>query len=222
MSVYIPSSGPGDWQQFLAEPEKQWRDGYSAKSLAESWEGARGIPREVEALLEAIESEPRLLFAFPEHKVPLPGSSRGESQNDIFAMVRTRCSTISVTIEGKVDEPFDRRLSDWLKNASPGKLQRLNFLAASLGLDAAMIPGTIHYQLLHRTVSALIEADRFKADAAAMIVHSFSPTRKWFEAYAAFCRLLGIEPEPDRLYLAQTPTNRPLYVGWACGDLARL
>lgn len=137
-------------------------------------------------------------------------------------MVRTRSLTTSVTIEGKVDEAFDRRLSDWLKNASPGKLEMLNFLAASLGLDAAMIPGTVHYQLLHRTVSALIEAGRFKADAAAMIVHSFSPTRKWFEAYAASCRLFGIEPQPDRLYLAQTATNRPLYVGWACGDLARL
>jgi len=30
--VYIPSSGPDDWQQFLAEPEKQWRRGGSSHS----------------------------------------------------------------------------------------------------------------------------------------------------------------------------------------------
>jgi hypothetical protein len=32
--VYIPATKPEDWQNLLADPEKQWRDGYSAKSLA--------------------------------------------------------------------------------------------------------------------------------------------------------------------------------------------
>lgn len=219
MPFYVPTDGAEAWRRFLAEPEKQWRDGYSAKALAECWEGKQGIPAEVCLLLEEIAPEPSLLFAFPEHKVPLPGSSRGESQNDIFAFVRAGSSTVAVMIEGKVDESFDRQLGKWLKNASPGKLQRLDFLATSLGLEAASIPDTIHYQLLHRTVSALIEAERFKADAAAMIVHSFSPTKKWFDAFVAFGRLLGIEAEPDRLYLAQTSTSRPLYLGWASGTL---
>lgn len=220
MSFYLPTEGADAWRRFLAEPDKQWRDGYSAKSLAECWEDARGIPAEVGALLETIAPDPRLLFAFPEHKVALPGSSRGESQNDIFAFVRSGPSTVAVMIEGKVNESFDRRLSDWLRNASPGKLERFAYLASSLGLDETSIPGDIHYQLLHRTVSALIEADRFKADAAAMIVHSFSSTKKWFDAFAAFCGLLGIEAEPDRLYLAKTQTSRPLYLGWASGNLA--
>ncbi|WP_230279331.1 hypothetical protein [Croceicoccus sp. Ery15] len=221
MPFYVPTEGADAWRKFLAEPDKQWRDGYSAKSLAECWEDARGIPTEVGALLETIAPAPRLLFALPEHKVALPGSSRGESQNDIFAFVRAGPSTVAVMIEGKVDESFDRQLTDWLRNASPGKIERLSYLASSLGLDAASIPGTIHYQLLHRTVSALIEADRYKADAAAMIVHSFSPTRKWFDAFAAFCWLLGIEAEPGRLYLAKTQTSKPLYLGWASGKPAR-
>lgn len=217
VTIYIPTSGTGDWQHLLAEPELHWRDGYSAKMLAECWEAAKGIPQEVIRLLEDIAPDPRLLFAFPEHKVPLPGASRGASQNDIFAFVRAGHLTVAVMVEGKVDESFDRRLGDWLKNASPGKLERLDYLAKMLGLNVQDIPATVHYQLLHRTVSALIEAERYKADAAATIVHSFSPTAKWFDAFAAFSALLGIDPQPGKLYRATTATCRPLYLGWAKG-----
>ena len=28
--ILTPSSGPDDWQQFLADPQKQWKRGYSA------------------------------------------------------------------------------------------------------------------------------------------------------------------------------------------------
>jgi hypothetical protein len=39
----------------------------------------------------------------------------------------------------------------------------------------------------------LIEAERFCAGHALMLVHSFSQTHEWFEDYAAFARLLGCE-----------------------------
>jgi hypothetical protein len=31
--ILIPASSPEDWKKFLAEPEKQWKSGYSARSL---------------------------------------------------------------------------------------------------------------------------------------------------------------------------------------------
>ena len=47
--IYIPSAGPDSWQQFLADPQKRRRTGYSAKSLAYSWEeagdGETGVDR---------------------------------------------------------------------------------------------------------------------------------------------------------------------------------
>jgi hypothetical protein len=36
----VPTRGPADWQAWLADPEKHWKDGRSAKMLAEAWEGA--------------------------------------------------------------------------------------------------------------------------------------------------------------------------------------
>ena len=130
--------------------------------------------------------------------VPLRGSHRGASQSDLFALVRAGGKTFAVTIEGKVCEPFDKPLGAWLVNASQGKRDRLDFICDLLGLQQPM-PDDVHYQLLQRTAAAVIEARRFKTDAAAMIVHSFSATGKWFDAFERFAALFGARPERDRL-----------------------
>ena len=100
--ILIPSSGPDDWQQFLADPQKQWKRGYSAMAAALSWEAAPGLPPEIAALLG---QDVHLLLAIPEHKVALPGGRR-KSQCDVFALARDRDQTIAAAIEAKVNEPF--------------------------------------------------------------------------------------------------------------------
>jgi hypothetical protein len=44
---YIPTKGPLSWKELLADPEKQWRTGYSARSLAYCWEVAQGFSKSV-------------------------------------------------------------------------------------------------------------------------------------------------------------------------------
>jgi len=41
--IYIPTTKPEDWQSLLADPEKHWRKGYSAKALAYCWQEADGV-----------------------------------------------------------------------------------------------------------------------------------------------------------------------------------
>jgi hypothetical protein len=161
-------------------------------------------------------TNPELLLALPEHKVPLPGSGRGESQSDVFAIIRAGDKTFAATIEGKVDEPFGNRVCEWLQDASPRKRQRLTFICERLGL-AQPLPDDIYYQLLHRTAAAVIEANRFKTNAACMIVHSFSPSAKWYEAFERFASLLGVHAERSSL-LSVPGRSPPLDVGWAVGD----
>lgn len=83
---------------------------------------------------------------------------------------------------------------------SAGKLKRLNYLCRMLDLDE---PAThdLWYQLLHRTVSALIEAERFNAPHALMLVHSFSQTHERFEDYRAFVERMGVSGavEPNQI-----------------------
>ena len=153
---------------------------------------------------------------FPEWKVPLPGGVR-PSQNDVWVLAGSRNELVSIAIEGKVDEPFDRPLETWKADASPGKQKRLEFLVSCLGLDSEP-PGHIWYQLVHRTASAVIEAERFGANAAVMLIHTFSPTDQWFPEYREFSRLFGIDAEIGVLGTTSARNEMPLYLGWVHGN----
>jgi hypothetical protein len=80
------------------------------------------------------------------------------------------------------------------------------------------VPDAIRYQLLHRTVSALLIAEQFNAVAAVMIVQSFSPTDRWFEDFEAFARLFGAAVSAGQLGRLGEFNGTPLYVGWCKGD----
>jgi hypothetical protein len=72
-----------------------------------------------------------------------------------------------------VDEAFDETVSDWLarraaeqmkrgrpKEPSAQAQERLAYLCRLLALEERHV-GDLRYQLLHRTASALLEAERF-------------------------------------------------------------
>ncbi len=213
--ILVPTRSPDDWRALLADPETQWRAGYSAMSAALSWQAAQGLPPEIATLLGP---DAELLLAIPEHKVKLPGKGR-ESQCDVFALVRSNDQTIALAVEAKVAEPFGPTVGDWLVAASPGKITRLTALCELLGCPYPTPPG-LRYQLFHRTAAAVIEAARFKTDRAAMIVQSFTPDHTWFEDFAAFCRYLGHTPTPGAPVQHTLPTGKTLTLGWATGTLA--
>jgi hypothetical protein len=195
--VYVPSSGPDDWQQFLAEPEKQWRRGFSARTVAHSWESANGLPPEVEALFvnSGVDGfqEVELLIAIPEHKVPLPPIRGHPSQNDVFALAKGAHGQLIALTE------------------------REEFLRAKLGLKDRAI-GSIRYQLMHRLASALLEAERFNAGHAALIVHSFSQQDEWFDDFSSFLALYGAKGHIGELVTLGVLGQVPAYAGWARGE----
>jgi len=166
-------------------------------------------------LLNPIVGEVEPLIIVPEHKTPLPGGRR-ESQSDVFMLARHANGTMACTIEGKVDEPFGPTVGQQMIDASSGQKQRMEYLCHRLRLTTC--PDQIHYQLLHRTVSALIEADRFHASDAAMIVHSFSPTERWFDAFTAFVELLGGSTPRVGEPIVLPNAGKRLILGWAKGD----
>ena len=220
----VPTSGVADWKKRLADPEKHWRSGYSAKALAHAWEEAGGFPPEISALF-AHSGEPRfrkidLLLAIPEYDVPLPGGQH-PSQNDIFALARVSAGLMTIMVEGKVAEPFGPTLEEWRKEASAGKEERFRFLVSKLGLKT-LLPAGIRYQLLHRAASAVIEAERYLAHDAVMLVHAFgrngAPDPVSFADYAAFARLFGSKAENGKLIRLGTIANVTLWAGWVRGD----
>jgi hypothetical protein len=171
----------------LADPTKQWKSGYSAKALAHCWQEADGFPESVRAVFSVFGvpfADAELVLAIPEHRVALPGGSRA-SQTDLFALAHSGSDLISIAVEGKVAEAFDATVGEWLdrraaeqakrhrtRQPSAQARRRLAFLCELLQLEEGDILD-LRYQLLHRTAAAILEAQRFAAHHALMLVHLF-------------------------------------------------
>ncbi len=220
--IYIPSGGTADWRRLLAEPGKQWQPGKSALELAASWESARntgrGLPAEIAACLdtEAILRGADLLVCFPEHQVHLEGGGH-PSQNDLWALLRTTTGTASLALEAKAGEPLDKLVKDWLPvgNQRSGKPVRLAALQSILSIKDKDVSG-IRYQLLHRAASALLEARRFHAESAVLIVQSFDrkdDEESWRD-FVRFGERLGVAPIEGTLHRIPVQTEVPFYMGW--------
>ncbi|MFC2966807.1 DUF6946 family protein [Acidimangrovimonas pyrenivorans] len=210
--IYVPTRGPSDWRALLGDPEKHWKAGYSAMAAARSWETAKGVPPEIAKIMGPA---PDLLLAIPEHKVPLPGRGAA-SQCDVFALIRDREETVSLAVEAKVAEPFDKPIGEWLRDGSDGRRTRLAAICDLLG--CGLPPGDLYYQLFHRTAAAVIEARRFGTDAAAMIVQSFSQEHLWFDQFSAFCAFLGVDAAREKRLTRDLPGGGNLILGWATGE----
>jgi hypothetical protein len=219
--IFIPAKQPEDWRPLLTEPDKHWQDGHPAKLLAFSWHFNEGFPAEIGHIFAnsdfAIFREAELLLAIPKHKVPLPGGGT-PSQNDLFVLAKGVGQLIAIAVEGKVAGPFGPLVVDVFRTPSDDKNSRLAFLCKTLGLKPDRIQ-PIRYQLLHRLASAVIEAEKFNARNALMLVHSFSPTDEGFIDFQKFADLYNAKTEPDKIVSVGRVNNIDLYLGWVKGEV---
>ena len=216
--IFIPATKTEDWQQLLADPEKHWKMGFSARAMAHCWQEANGIPEDVQNVLSQAPAFKELesLIIIPEHQVPLPGGTR-PSQNDCWVLARTSHDLVSISVEGKVSETFGPTIGEWYSNPSEGKTDRLKYLCSQIGLNY-IPPDDIRYQLLHRTASAVIEANRFFAKYAVMVVHSFSQEVEWIEDYMKFAGLFGVNADKNTIVSAGNTKGVDLYLAWVTGN----
>lgn len=217
--ILLPANKPEDWQPHLGDPQKHWKSGHSAKTLAYCWQEAQGFPKEVESVFKAAGKpfsglEPLLIL--PEHKVSLPGGLTA-SQSDIWVLAKSENQFFSIAVEGKVSESFGGPINQWLYEESKGKQERLEFLLKKLEIPSDF-DKTIRYQLLHRTASAVIEAERFLASHAMVIIHSFSPTNEWFEDFAKFVSLFGATPKVNSIVSTKLSNEMLLHFAWIHGN----
>ena len=214
--IYVPAKGIKDWKSLLAQPEKHWKDNYSAKLLAESWQNAKGFPEKVESLFKSqpngIFENLKMTFGIPEYKVNLPGGLQA-SQSDLFVLARTNVELIPIMIEGKVDEHFGPFMSEWSKEMSAGKKKRLEFLRNLLNLVDVNICD-VRYQLLHRTASAILTAKNYHAKKAVVLIHSFSSTNQSFDDYARFLTLYKLKAKVDEIVGPVVLDGIMTYWGW--------
>jgi hypothetical protein len=155
------------------------------------------------------------LLIIPEYKIPLPGGAR-DSQSDVFVLARGNDALVAIVVEGKVDEPFGPTVGQKRADPTAGLDERYAFLLRCLGLEQAA--DSIRYQLLHRAASAVLAAEEFFAPYAVMLVHSFSPSDKWFEDFAQFAEMFGKRPKLGEVLAATRCGKTDLFLGWCKGD----
>jgi len=217
--IYVPTDGIDSWRNLLPN-NKQWKDTFSAKELAKAWEGANGFPTEVKRIFTKsgidLFQDIDILYAFPEFKVPIAGGNK-PSQNDLYVLAKGAKGIVVIMVEGKVREDFGPLVK--AKIAKGQAKERLDFLKGKLKINNTINIDDIHYQLLHRTVSAILEAERVGAKAALMLVHSFDPNRSHFNDFAQFVSLYGVKAVPDKIIgpIIVTDSSIPVYLGWCSG-----
>ncbi len=155
-----------------------------------------------------------LIDAFLERSIEL-GDGLRPSQADILTILGLPDALAVMAVEGKVDETFGPRVSEWLTGELKQKQPRLEQLCATLGLDPAAV-GPLRYQLLHRTASSVYEAKRYRARKAVMMVHSFDPHDAGITDFKAFATAIGL-PSADATRLAGPAMcdGIELFLGWA-------
>jgi hypothetical protein len=225
IKYYNELLSPEEWRRLLADPEMHWKNDKSARLLAYSWCENNGFPKEVESVL--IDSEIpifknlNILFGFPEYKVSIQGGSR-HSQNDLYLYSRSGDDIVVVMVEGKVDEPFDKTVNNWLKDKKNNHDHpRLLYLKELLNIQQKDI-GNIYYQLLHRTASVIIESKRVKASHGLVLIHSFSEKDSHYDAYRDFLDLFNLSAKINRISGPVLFDKVSVYFTWIKGDYSNL
>lgn len=215
--IFIPTISAEDWKDLLADPEKHWRDGYSAKSIAQSWEAQNSIPNEIKLAFSAEKkfSNLELLLAIPEFKVSLPGGNR-PSQNDVFFLAGNSNGLLSCTVEAKALEDFDKTIKKWYSDPSDGKQNRLDFILKQINFPPEFNKDILRYQLFHRLASAVIMAKKFHAKYAFMIIQSFTENddENHYSDFEKFIGAYGAQSEKEKPIRLTEVDNIEVYAMW--------
>ena len=222
-----PLTKPQDAQQFLRDPQLHWKKGRSAYEAAHAWighGGSRGVglPGRVRDLLNSSPewTNASVVTGFFEHATPLD-TQKGPSNIDILVVCGLDQCLGIIAVEAKAGEPFGDLVSVWrTAKPSPGKDARLAWACEFFGVSAAACD-PLRWQLFHRTASAIIEAQRFRAKHAIMLVHDFCPEPSWVEDFLAFASAIGIHgAQVGGISDAKTLQGVSLRLAWVCDQPA--
>jgi hypothetical protein len=220
-----PMLNPSSVQALLRDPSVHWKKGRSAYEAAHTWVASQlnepnGWPKEVDALLQTAPewAGARLVTGFFEHATPLD-TDRGPTNTDLLILARATSALGVIAVEAKAGEPFGDKVEQW--NTTAGRADRLRWACDVLGMDPTRC-GPLRWQLFHRTAAAILEAQRFCAPQAMMLVHDFAPEPCWVEDYKAFAEVAGfVGAEVGAASEAKSVGGVIMRLGWAQGDLTK-
>ena len=163
-----------EWYQF-APPKakgKHWKDGRSAKSLAQFMTDKNQVKKLEDILVELKYNTNGVISCTPEANTVLP--CKGNGRNHDLLMIG---EDFVVGIEAKVSEPFGEEISTELIEASDNKKGRIDKLANELfgcKINEVKDGLELRYQLLTGVYGTLLEAENNKKSKALFLVIVFT------------------------------------------------
>ena len=163
-----------EWYQF-APPKakgKHWKDGRSAKSLAQFMTDKNQVKKLEDILVELKYGTNGVISCTPEANTVLP--CKGNVRNHDLLMIG---EDFVVGIEAKVSESFGEEISTELIDASDNKKGRIDKLANELfgcKINEVKDGLEVRYQLLTGVYGTLLEAENNKKSKALFLVIVFT------------------------------------------------
>ena len=190
------------WKQFAPpkDKEKHWKDGRSAKSLAQFMTDKNQV-KKLESILNELGYDTKgIISCTPEANTALPGTGNGRN-HDLLMIGKD----FVAGIEAKVSESFGKTISKELMGASENKQYRIDTLAKELfGCEINADSGDLKYQLLTGAYGTLREAKNNKKSKALFLVIVFTDgiTREDENAvnrnnddFKNFCKCINLSEE---------------------------
>jgi len=179
--------------------------------LVARWQASAGFPPEIARLLNTNDTTARatLILAIPGHEVQLARGARA-APADLWVLARTTRGLLSIVVDGNAksnaasfaDARVDRPLAPW------------NALWSLLEIDPARHEHA-DARFVHCTVGALLEARRFFAVAAAVIVHAVDAGHDSFADLQRFVAVMGGRLN-GRGHLAPVPAREGIELFFGC------
>ena len=193
-----------EWYQF-APPKakgKHWKDGRSAKSLAQFMTDKNQVKKLEDILVELEYNTNGVISCTPEANTVLP--CKGNGRNHDLLMIG---EDFVVGIEAKVSEPFGEEISTELIEASDNKKNRIDTLANKLfgcKINEVKDGLELRYQLLTGVYGTLLEAEKNKKSKALFLVIVFTDgltsedenaVNRNNDDFKNFCQQIGLSAE---------------------------
>ena len=193
-----------EWYQF-APPKakgKHWKDGRSAKSLAQFMTDKNQVKKLEDILVELKYGTNGVISCTPEANTVLP--CKGNGRNHDLLMIG---EDFVVGIEAKVSEPFGEEISTELIEASDNKKGRIDKLANELfgcKINEVKDGLELRYHLLTGVYGTLLEAENNKKSKALFLVIVFTDgltsedenaVNRNNDDFKNFCQQIGLSAE---------------------------
>lgn len=158
--------------------DKQWKDGRSAKETAKHW--VYTIPQPFKDILKPFKLTYKLCS--PEFVTGFDKNGGNGRNHDLLILAENEVKeNVVISIESKVDEPFDKSISEaiqegkntLIKTPNSKKLPRIKELREVLFGAENENQLDLKYQLLTAVAGVLAEAKKQKSNTAILLVQTF-------------------------------------------------